>query len=133
MLSKGALRIITRGGDGVSEIAGLADGSLIYVVLSVLKFVYRIVDQDLELLLPAVVQLVEARVALNTVLGQSRNEILTGFCIFLSLNAGGFSCLSPILLCFFILNLSRWVGTENSWGAQYFVKVLELLSRALLV
>ena len=102
-------------------------------MLSVLQFVHRIVDQDLELLFPAVVQLIETGVALNAVLGQRRNEILTGFCIFLSLDSGRLGRLRPIFLRFFILDLGRRMGTKDGRRAQYFVKVLELLPRTLLV
>ena len=63
----------------------MADGALIYVVLGVLKLMHGMVNQDLELLLPAVVQFVEAGVPLDAVLGQRGDEVLASLRVLLGL------------------------------------------------
>jgi len=69
------------------------------------------------LLLPAVVQLIKAGVALDAVLGHRADEILTGFCIFLCLNPTAFRCVSTIFFRLFLLVLGARMRTKDGWSA----------------
>ena len=71
------------------------------MVLCILEFVDCLVDKQLELLLPAVVQFVQTGVTLDAVLGHCAYEVLAGFCVFLCLDPTAFRGVGTIFLRFF--------------------------------
>jgi hypothetical protein len=84
------------------------------VVLGVLKFNYRLVNQNLELMFPAVVKLVETLVSLNTIMNDTCYEVLSCLRIFLGHHAGALRSLLSVLLGLFVRRSTIGVGTKDS-------------------
>jgi hypothetical protein len=71
------------------------------MVLCILEFVDCLVDEQLELLLPAIVQFVQTGVTLDAVLGHRADEVLAGFCVLLCLYPTAFRGVGTVFLRFF--------------------------------
>lgn len=117
----------------LSKISALSDCLFVHVRLRILKLVHSLVNQNLELVLPAVVQIVKTLVPLNTILRDSANEILGRFSILLSDLSCALACLRFVFFTFFVLCVARCMRRENCRSRQNLVKVLELLPGPLLI
>lgn len=117
----------------VSKISALSDCLFVHIRLCILKLVDSLVNENLELVLPTVVQIIEALVPLHAVLRHCANEILSRLSILLSDLSCALARLRFVFFALFVLRVARRVRTEDCRSGQDLVEVLELLSGPLLI
>ena len=116
-----------------SKVHSLPYCLLVYIMLWIFEFMNGLIDKLLELCLPAIIKLIQTWVSLNAVLVYSADEIFTSLSILFCLLSSTLSCISTIFLGFFWLSLIARIRAKDCRCAEYFVEMLKLLPRTLLV